>query len=131
MLYRLSNRQVKDLLISGVPLEIMLPAPPDDPPDWLEWSRNRIIGYGQYVTDAQPCSVRVVPRQVPRFDNLTDLIGTIILDDRKDFSFSVDAVSVLLDGPNIRNNRQRPQWPLEAVGGEMTWPLRQVASPVA
>ena len=122
MRYHLSNGQRKELLLRGTPLAIAIPAPPEDPPNWLEWARNVIVEDGQHVVSAEPCTV-TVSRSGIEGDGLTGFIGTIHEGTPDFFCWGVDAVVCHLDPPgSSRRDRKRVQWPATAVRGDQRWP---------
>lgn len=121
MKYHLSSNQAKELVLRATPLEIALPAPPDDPPDWLAWARNAIVQFGEYVVSAEPTVLYVTPNTG---DGMAGVIGCIGDQPPKGtFFFSVEAVLCELDPPvAARRERQRCQWPGCAMLGDQRWP---------
>lgn len=121
MKYHLSSRQSKELMLRATPLEIALPAPPDDPPDWVAWARNAIVQFGEFVKEAEPCVLYVTPNNG---DGLSGVIGCIgDQPPRGQFYFGVDAVVCKLDPPvAARRDRLRCQWPGCAILGDQRWP---------
>lgn len=121
MKYHLSSRQAKELVLRATPLEIALPAPPNDPPDFLEWARSALIQYGEYIVTAEPTTLYVTPNDG---DGLSGLIGMIgDQPPRGVFCITVEVVICELDPPvKARRERTRCQWPGCAVLGERRWP---------
>jgi hypothetical protein len=109
VIYHLSSAQHKQLTDRFGPLLIALPAPEDDPPDWLAWARSVISEkHRAYVVAAVPTVITVGPS---RADGLTGVIGEIEPPD-KSFSWGVEVVLCDLDPPGkSRHPRSRPQWP--------------------
>jgi hypothetical protein len=122
MIYYLSSAQHKQLTDRMGPLRIALPAPQDDPADWLQWARSVISEkHRQYVVDAWPEVITVSPS---RGGGLDGVIGSIETRDA-DFAWGVEAVLCDLDPPmEARHPRSRPQWParVDTQTASGTWP---------
>jgi hypothetical protein len=122
MRFHLSNSQIKNLIIRSTPLAIALPAPPVDPPDWLEWARHAIVQYGEHISTVEPC-VLTVSRNGQDGDGLAGYIGSIHNEPPEGFCWGVDAVVCHLDPPvKPRRERLRVQWPGCAMKGDRRWP---------
>lgn len=116
MRYNLSNSQRKELLIRHQPLEIAVPAPVQDPPDWLAWARWSLCDDGQYVQSADPDVVLV--EYMPGGGGLTSILGRILPDGQESqcLHWWVEIVRIRLDPPGKpRHRRSALQWPVSAV----------------
>lgn len=127
MHYRLSSRQAKDLLLNRKPLTIALPAPIEEPDDWLAWARGAILDHGELVTSAVPEVISVAPN--PHRSGLEGYLGAIITDDdpAMTLTMGVDAVVCELRpaGRGKIGETVRLQWPGTAVRGDAVWPPKR------
>lgn len=123
MIFRLSNRQRKELLLRGTPLLIVLPAPrdcPDDDADVLKWARHALDEDKRYVTRAYRDDVCVTPHGG---DGLAGVIGQIVQGRADELCWWVDCILVELDPPTTpRHPRSRSQWPAAAITAHKQWP---------
>jgi hypothetical protein len=121
MHYHLSSRQTKALLIRHTPLQIAIPAPEVDPPDWLEWARSVMDSdIRDHITRAVAGVIAVGP---PRgSDGLASVIGEI---DPHDRSLVWMVEVVLLDIQPIKSLHPclRLQWPKCVDTAGVRWPL--------
>ncbi len=127
-IFYLSNGQAKELSIRNTPLLIALPAPEDDPDDWLTWARESIAQFGDYVVSAEPQVITVAPAQR---DGLEGVFGRIVHADHKRpaLTIGVDAVVVELDPKGKpRSPRTRLQWPGSVRAGSQSWPAKPPAA---
>lgn len=114
VVYLLSNRQRKDLLVRGAPIELALPAPPIKIDDPVNWARTMLPqDVRQYVTEARLDLVRVALGN--RSDaGLTSIIGEIV--ERIDrLTIGVSVVRVLLTPAARRHPAVGLQWPADAL----------------
>lgn len=123
MIFRLSSRQQKELLVRGTPLLIVLPAPRDCPEtdaDLLTWSRHAIREHSQYAKRAYREDICVAP---DAGDGLSGVIGQIVHGRADSLCWWVDCVLVELDPPTPpRHPRSRAQWPGVALASGRQWP---------
>jgi hypothetical protein len=127
MHYRLSSRQAKDLLLNRKPLTIALPAPIEEPEDWLAWARGAILDHGELITSAEPDMIDVAPN--PHRSGLEGYLGAILTegDPAQTLTLSVDVVVCELR-PSGRGKPAEPcrlQWPGTAVRGDAVWPPKR------
>jgi len=138
MRFILSNTQKKDLLIRNTPILVALPAPAEDPEDWLTWARESIIDQGDCVTFACPELLTVAPS--PGRAGLDGFFGQIVSharigNDVKSWDVSddpsmahkltlrVDAVICYLEPTKARRAcSTRPAWPGIVLHNNQQWP---------
>jgi len=110
MIYYLSSAQHKQLTDRMGPLLIVLPAPEEDPTDWLTWARNQISAkHRQYVAAA---SVGVLRVQPPGGTGLQAVIGQISTHSDDALTWCIEVVFCDLNPPMAaRHPRSAPQWP--------------------
>ena len=128
MHYRLSQRQAKDLLLNRRPLTIALPAPIDEPQDWLAWARGAILDHGELITSAVPEVISVAPN--PHRSGLEGYLGAILTDadPAQTLTIGVDAVVCELwpgGFAKLGGEMVRMQWPGVAVRGDAVWPPKR------
>lgn len=127
MHYRLSQRQAKDLLLNRKPLLIALPAPIEEPEDWLAWARGAILDHGYLIVSAEPEMINVAPN--PHRSGLEGYLGAIITDadPAMTLTLGVDAVicQMLPPGKDSLADACRLQWPGVAVRGDSVWPPKR------
>lgn len=118
--YHLSSGQLKSLLLRHTPIRIALPAPEDDPPDWLAWARSVLDDDVQdHLVSAVPDVIAVGPGA--GHEGLESVIGRIEPRDRS-LVWMVEVVVCDLDPVKILHPRARTQWPksVDTSGGR--WP---------
>ena len=121
MKYYLSNAQRKELLVRAVPLAIALPAPMDDPDDWLIWAQEALGDDGQYVHRTP--EVFTLPVGPVKSDaGLTSIIGGFVRP-TGEFYWRVEVAVVELDPPcKPRGVRGKIQWPAFVRDNFGRWP---------
>lgn len=121
MKYHLSNAQRKELLVRAVPLAIAIPAPMDDPDDWLAWAQESLGDEGQYVHRIpEVCTLPVGPLKSDA--GLTSVIGGFV-SPAEGFYWRVEVAIVELDPPcTPRGKRVRVQWPGSVQDNFGRWP---------
>lgn len=114
IIYLLSNRQRKDLLVRGTELQIALPVPPheiDDPTDWAKSvipSDLRDMVFGS----AEETEVYVRALKKDLRDDLTSHFGEIYEEpDADSLMLTIVAVVITLRPPNCRHKFDKIQWP--------------------
>jgi hypothetical protein len=122
MTYRLSTRQRKDLLARAQTLRIALPAPADDPPDWVAWARSALDPLDQEYVTAAEVDVLTVRPPMGR-DGLASVIGDITTDDHAGLCWRVEVVIVTLEPlGGARHAAGQVRWPGSARIAGLTWP---------
>jgi len=128
MIFRLSNRQRKELLIRATPLLVALPAPRDCPESdsgMLAWARRSLPEDSGHVRRAYREDLCVAP---PCGDGLSAVIGQIVQGRSAGLCWWVDCVLVELDPPTQpRHPRTRAAWPAAAVTEQRQWPADAAA----
>lgn len=130
MIFRLSNRQRKELLIRATPLLVVLPAPRDcqeNDAGLLKWARHALDEDKQHVTRAYRDDVCVTTPN--GHDGLSGVIGQIVQGRADELCWWVDCVLVELDPLSTpRHPRSRPQWPAAAITANKQWPASTLAA---
>lgn len=112
MIYRLSNRQAKELHQRGRPLHLVLPLPPGDrePRDVRRWASERLPDVAGLIAAVEIEEVVCSPS--PAEDGPTGAIGAIRRDWREDRPcWCVPVARVRLEPARIRGPVLGPQWP--------------------
>ena len=123
MKYHLSNGQLKSLLIRHTPIRIALPAPEDDPPDWLEWARSVMDqDIRDRIVRAEPQVIAVGP--VGSRDGLAGVIGEIEPLDRS-LIWLVEVCIVDLQPRKKLHPPARLQWPKSVDTPSGRWPIER------
>ena len=123
MQYHLSGRQLKSLLIRHTPICIALPAPEDDPPDWLAWARSVLdADVRTHLVSAEPDVITLGPGRGS--DGLASVIGEIEPRDRS-IVWQVEVVICDLNPIKSLHKRERLQWPKCVDTESGRWPREQ------
>lgn len=123
--YRLSNRQLKELLVRGQSLRILLPAAADssDDDDPVEFARERLPEQLQpLVSGAAWEEVAVAP--TPHSPGLTGVLGALISYEQslEQWHYLITVCAVTLTPPDCRGSMRGNQWPGSVVQGPEEWP---------
>lgn len=111
VIYHLSNRQRKELLVRGVRLRIALPVPPHDVDDPLDWARSVLASdVRDLAVQADECELAVAAIRSPG-DTLTSHLGAIVSEDDDRLIQYVAAIVVTLEPANPRHDAHSVQWP--------------------
>lgn len=115
VMYHLSNRQRKELLVRGTQLRLALPVPPhavDDPRDWAASVLTTDVR--DMVTEAEETELTVSAIRRTANDQLVSHLGEILDPDCGQYLLTVVVILVTLRPPNCRHTSLAPpQWPMQ------------------
>lgn len=114
IIYHLSTAQRKSLLIQGQPITLLLPVPPIEIDDPLDWAQTVLPGdFRSLIRSAKEEEALVEPpaarSRLPQ--TITELIGAIADESSRTWLITVIVIRVTLAPENPRHGAKPPQWP--------------------
>lgn len=116
--YHLSSGQRKELLVRGRPITLLLPVPPIEIDDPVDWARSVLpADLRPLVRSAAEEEVLVSPHSMRarRAENLTELLGAIVGESVRAWLVTMIVVRVELSPAEPRGKALPAQWPMDVV----------------
>lgn len=116
VIYHLSGRQRKDLLVRHTSLQIALPVPPHAVDDALDWARSVLpTDLREMATSAEERELTVAAIRGGDPELLTTHLGAIVGPEVATYVQTVVAIVVTLTPPVCRHTSTKVQWPHEVL----------------
>ena len=114
VIYTLSNAQKKSLLIQGQPIILLLPVPPIEIDDPVDWAKSVLPSeFRPMVLTAEEEEVLIEPkaRRSTTAAHLTELLGAVAGEGSRAWLVTMVVMRTTLAPTNQRHSPRPAQWP--------------------